>query len=404
MIEMLMEGELQSVKEQDSFREMWKQIAQKHKVKWEDFHMLLTMEVCPEGVIECSFEDKFVSIAAQTNVAGPGFHACVASIYDDILLDSGLSFQVNDPTGYYEKRDFEELKYRYFYPWLRTIADYVLEHKQQANMCLCWSFDDYEPLGKDGYVVTPLGYMAIEEFEKEDSELAQSFFIWHNQKRDAHFYRNCAYALLWKECFFDYSAMNAYSASYAHKIIDYLEAAYDKDNLLTLPYDLYSQLCQVMGREELLHGQAAPRKMMIGYRQELVFYSVGNFKIACMGVAEKSYDSVMDTLNIMAPYKQEDAPWSWLIKASAMPHEQGESSYFPCFENAQTIPLTFTDMQGKACIQKEDDYYRMDVQINKEKECLYVEAIACEEVMLQEILQWLSLSIYQKKAEESLKH
>ena len=134
MIEMLMEGELQSVKEQDSFREMWKQIAQKHKVKWEDFHMLLTMEVCPEGVIECSFEDKFVSIAAQTNVAGPGFHACVASIYDDILLDSGLSFQVNDPTGYYEKRDFEELKYRYFYPWLRTIADYVLEHKQQANM------------------------------------------------------------------------------------------------------------------------------------------------------------------------------------------------------------------------------------------------------------------------------
>ena len=117
MIEMLMEGELQSVKEQDSFREMWKQIAQKHKVKWEDFHMLLTMEVCPEGVIECSFEDKFVSIAAQTNVAGPGFHACVASIYDDILLDSGLSFQVNDPTGYYEKRDFEELKYRYFYPW-----------------------------------------------------------------------------------------------------------------------------------------------------------------------------------------------------------------------------------------------------------------------------------------------
>ena len=123
-----------------------------------------------------------------------------------------------------------------------------------------------------------------------------------------------------------------------------------------------------------------------------------------MGVAEKSYDSVMDTLNIMAPYKQEDAPWSWLIKASAMPHEQGESSYFPCFENAQTIPLTFTDMQGKAYIQKEDDYYRMDVQINKEKECLYVEAIACEEAMLQEILQWLSLSIYQKKAEESLKH
>lgn len=44
--------------------------------------------------------------------------------------------------------------------------------------------------------------------------------------------------LLWKECYFAYSSMlNEYTDKIANSILDYLEAAYEKDDLLPLPMD-----------------------------------------------------------------------------------------------------------------------------------------------------------------------
>ncbi len=54
-----------------------------------------------------------------------------------------------------------------------------------------------------------MGYMTKDKFlHSEVEDLAKEFFIWNEEKRTAQYYRNCAISLLWKECYFEYSAMN----------------------------------------------------------------------------------------------------------------------------------------------------------------------------------------------------
>lgn len=407
MIEIIMEGQLEKESDRESFAELLKEVSEKHKIKIEDYDTMLSMEVCPEGVIECSFEGKFISIAAQTNVAGPGFHACTALIFDDIMLESGMVFDVNDPTQYYENRDFEALKYKYFYPWLKTIAEYILEHApNDDNICICWPIDEYQPRGRKGHVVTPMGYMAVEDFADKDIEaLAEQFFIWNHAQRDAHFYRNCALTLLWKECFFEYSLMNETSNKTANLILDYLEAAFEADNLLDLPYDIYDQLCDSVCREKLIHGEHKTRVYEIGYRKELIYYTLSHWRIPCSGFAEKTFDRVTDTLNIMAPYKSADTPWQWLIKANEYAHAQGEQHYYPVIEQGENVfELNVNDMSAKGCVDMMDDYHVLRLQVNHDEDALYIECIIRQMEDVECIKAWCSQITYLKQDIDTMKN
>ena len=79
-IEVVLEGALEKEKDREQFSQYLKDVCVKKKVHIEDYDATLMMDICPEGYIECSYEGTFVSIVAQTNVAGPGFHAFVCSL------------------------------------------------------------------------------------------------------------------------------------------------------------------------------------------------------------------------------------------------------------------------------------------------------------------------------------
>lgn len=392
-MEIVLEGKLEKEKDRESVTAFLQQICERHKIKSEDYDTLLMIEVCPEGSIECSYEGCFVSIAAQTNVAGPGFHAFVCRLFDDIIQEAPIHFEVSDPTGYYTTRNFETLKYQYFYRWLADIKDYVKEQADDSEITLCWPVNDYRPKKKDGYVVTPMGYLSKRDFKERDCEdLAKDFFIWNDIERTAHYYRNCALSLLWKECFYAYSNMNETTDKIGNSIVDYLEAAYEKDNLLPLPLKAYEEVCAALHREVLIHHGEDMGLSHIGYRKELISYYLGNWSIPVHGCCEKSYDASTQSLHFMAPYKEADEPWHWMIKANAYSFEQPVCDFLEALRHPKTDEEGFSfekeDLHMMGVIRQEEAYFTMQVQVNCEHDTLFLECVIKEKADVELLRGW----------------
>ena len=406
-IEIVLEGKLEKEQEKEGFSAFLKELCEEKKIKIEDYDAVVDMELCPQGHILCSYEGLFISIVAQTDLIGPGFHAYVCQFFDDIISESPLTFEVSDPTQYYEKRDFEGLKYNYFYQWLSSMRDYILElEKQGEPLYLCWNDPTYRPQAKKGMVVTTLGYIPVQDFKTLDIEdLAKKFFLWNQLERDAQYYRNCAYALLWKDCFFDYSAMNEQTDKVANMVADYIEVAYEKDDTLPLPLDLYQTLCKTIDREPLnLHGtsHAYPTQ---GYRHEQVIYPFGNWLLTVPGFSEYSYDRTTKTLHFMAPYKHSGEPWVWFINAYAFETEKDMSNFMnPEFlQPQQDEQRSFIDhgsVKGKVTSKEMGDYTEAHAQFLCGQQVLDVTVLSKSkeaEILMREFLEQID---YQQIEEE----
>ncbi len=131
--EIVLEGQLEKETDKEQFSGLSKEYREEMKLKIEDYGSALLIDVCPEGIVECSYEGRFISVSAQTNIVGPGFHAFVCTLFDAIIQNSQLSFEVIDSTRYYEERNFENLKYKYFYTWLENLQDYVKDQLDQVK-------------------------------------------------------------------------------------------------------------------------------------------------------------------------------------------------------------------------------------------------------------------------------
>lgn len=406
-IEVILEGALEQEKDREAFGEYLKSVCEAQKVHIEDYDTTLMMDICPEGYIECSYEGLFVSIAAQTNVAGPGFHAFVCSFFDEIVRNSPIKFEVSDPTNYVVDRDFEHLKYQYFYQWLKDIAGYVKDHHQDMkNLCISWPVDYYLPIGKEGYIVTPMGYISVDDFANLDvEELAQRFFIWNELEFNATYYRNCALSLLWKECYFEYSSMNDYSDKMGNMIIDYIEAAYEKDDQLPLPMQIYHSLCEVLQRDDLIHhGIEMEGIEDIGYRKYMVQYPFGNWRISVPGSSENGYDDKTQTLHFMAPYKVNEENWKWLIKANAFVLEE-DAVFAQSFASEEAFTIDGQRFQGRGLVQKNEEYTSINAQYISGKEMLLLEMIVQDPEDLDQLREWsMMIEHHQISDEESSKN
>lgn len=393
-IEIVLEGQLEKEADREQFSAFLKQVCDDKKLKMEDYDTSIMIDICPEGYIECGYEDRFVSIAAQTNVAGPGFHAYVCTVFDAIISGSQIPLEVSDPTGYYTDRNFETLRYQYFYRWLKDIQGYVLEHmEEEKELCISWPQEYYHPVWRDGFVVTPMGYIHKEDFRTRDVEdLADDFFVWNDFERTARYYRNCAMVLLWKECYFTYSSMNEYTDKVANSIIDYLEAAYEKDDLLPLPMDAYRSICTAIKREILIHHANELKVANLGYRNGIVSYHFGSWSIPAHGCCEKSFDETTQTMHFMAPYKEQDEPWKWMMKANAYSFEKEIPTFLEKLENPQDVMDSFSfekeTVSCKGIVENMDEYYMVVVQANCERDTLFLECIVRDEQDVAMIKEW----------------
>lgn len=316
-IEITLEGKLDNGLDQGTFFDILKDLAEKKNLQYREYQDSAVLEVCPEGIIECSLENEFISILAQTNAAGPGFHAFAADLYDDILMSSGLQFQVYDTTDYYDKRDFENLKQNHFYRWLEEITTYIKEHDQPQDLCIAWPLHAYVPKSIQGYVVTPMGYLPYEAFSYDRlEELAAQIFIWNKQERDAEFYRNCALNLLWKDCYYDYTMMNEESIKAAQQIVDYMDAAYRLDADMDLPVSAYGQLCNLLECEPLIPLREGT-DAVIGYRRMVVRYPFKDWLIPASGFCER-FGIGGEELILNGPYLNSDEPWNWMMRMETL--------------------------------------------------------------------------------------
>ncbi len=314
-IEIILEGTLKPSSNQEKFTAFLEHFCHHRHLKFEDYGTICLIEICPEGIIECSYENDFVSILAQTNVVGPGFHAYAADLLEALMEESDVELEASDPTGYMDDHDFEKLKYDYFYTWLSSVAAYVQDHEDLEHLCIAWPLHYYRPQEKQGAVITPMGYILVQDFAKMDiEELADRFFIWNEQGMHAGFYRSCALNLIWKECYFEYSAMNEYTYKTASAIMDYLEIAYEKDPMLPLPLGVYRLLAKVIKREDLLLGAYALPDEEMGYRRHPLQYELKDWRIPVDGCCEIYQDQEQKSAQINNGYHHEEEVWHWMLQ------------------------------------------------------------------------------------------
>lgn len=388
-IEVVLEGQLETEKDFEGYVGLLKELCESWKLKIEAYENFALIDVCPEGFVEVSYEDQFLSISAQTNVAGPGFHAYICDFFQAIIEKSPVELSVSDPTNYYQERNFEKLQKDIFYRWLKDISAYIEEKQEDyANLCISWPMDYYQPKPKKGYVVTPMGYISVQDFIHQDVEtLAQRFFIWNHMGRDAHYYRSAALNLMWKECYFEYTNMNEYTEKQADLILDLLEIAHEKDPQLPLPMDEYEFLCEIKGRTpKITDGKRMITLQEIGYRKDTVEFHFGNWAIPAHGCAEKSFDDANQTLYLMAPYKQADEPWKWMYKVNLFAFKQDVEEFLPeIMQGDQPFSFTNDQVKGMGNIEEKEDHLLLNAQLNCGKEMMLVQIILCQKEDLPEL-------------------
>lgn len=406
-IEVVLEGQLEEEKDFEGYIRLLQELCEKWKLKIEPFEKFALIEVCPEGFIEVTYEDTFLSISAQTNVAGPGFHAYVCDFFEAIQKESPLELQVSDPTNYFEQKNFEKLKHDIFYRWLQDIATYVKEYDREiSELCISWPMDYYQPQPKEGHVVTPMGYISVHDFMYQDIEtLAERFFIWNNQGRDAQYYRSAALNIMWKECYFEYTNMNEYTEKQADIMLDLLEIAYDLDPELPLPMNEYEYLCKLRGRSmKITDAKRMVTLQDIGYRRNLVEFHFGNWSIPAHGCAEKSIDESNQTLYLMAPYEHSEEPWKWMYKINIYAFKQEIEEFLPeIAEHEQSFTFEHENIKAMGNLEYKEDHILLNCQCNCGKEMMLIQVIICNEADVDALMKQIKMIKCRKVKDDAIK-
>ncbi len=362
-IEVALEAQLEEEKDFEGYLHLVAELAQKWQLKMEIMDTYALIDVCPEGTIQMSFTDGFLSITAQTAMAGPGFHAYVCDFFHAIEEKSPLTLTVIDPAHYYSHHNFDRLVKEVFHKWLSEIAQYLHNISDQDDcdqVSLLWPDGYYQPLAKKGYVVTLMGYISMEDFWKQDmEELAERFFVWNHLGRDGAYYRNAALNLLWKECYFEYSNMNEMTEKYADTILDYLEIAHRLDPLMALPMKEYQRLCEIRLREKRIHeANEMHFDLPIGYRRDIVNVGFGCWNIPISGFTQVNFNESTQALYLTAPYRSVEDPWQWMAKINVIEQESMiEERLREWDEVKDVIDLSHDQVKGKACLQNNGDGY-----------------------------------------------
>lgn len=261
------------------------------------------LEFCPEGWLFLHLADGGFHGECQTNIAGAGFHKAALELVETIAATAGLVLHVEDETGYYNERNFDELR-GYLYGWLgNLLTGVVMLSEQDGNtkgMQLCWPKpqERYLPAEIPQSVITPTGRWSIEQLKsalshpKNFADLAQRFFIWPDESKSSWFYHNCAMARLWTDCYFMPSERSKKDNAINEQIIKELEFAVFLDEQQPIPREDYRLLCQ-LSQHEPLNLQNTPNETYfgsIGYRKGLITENLLGLRMIMDGHFLRGYD------------------------------------------------------------------------------------------------------------------
>lgn len=363
-------------KEMNELYEVIDAICHREGVQIEDRIDRVEILVCPQGKILITEEDKNLVLTANTRHAGAGFHAFCVDIFKDIEEELPGEYELIDDLEFDKDEDFHRIHHVYEneLDYLRKLLLQDPDFRQKNYL-----YDETYvlPIEEEGKIHTATGSMDTNEFLNKDlHDLMDQFYVWNDWDRDAQFYKNAALTLLAKEGVGAYSKMNEQTEKTANEIMDYLEIAHELDKDMPLPVKEYEELAFLLDRDNKLKDAPSMIGDAIQYRSKNLYHLFEDVRIVADGAAERSYDPVNQSLNLMAPYK-DDGEWKWLLQASKNP------SIITNYEHLTQQDPIKTDL-GYVWMDswKEDGIYTIEAIIRQDERWLYIHAVARKEEYL----------------------
>ncbi|WP_294730057.1 hypothetical protein [uncultured Faecalibaculum sp.] len=354
-------------------------ICEREGIQAEERQDTVEILVCPQGKILVTEGDRELTLTANTRHAGAGFHAFCVDIFKDIEEEQPGKYELIDDLEYASDEDFHRLHHVYENE-LDYIRNLILTDPDFRRKNYLYDETYYLPKAGDDEILTSRGPLSRREFQSMDlDDLMDWFYVWNDWDRDARFYRNAALTLLAKEGVGEYTVMNDATIKTANEICDYLEIAHEKDPELPLPVNTYFLLVNLLGREDRLKDCPRMKEPAVQYRQRDVYHLFADCQVVAPGAAERSFDPVTNSVNLMAPYKEE-GEWSWLIQASKDDHIlTGKAQVMdqePHLEEGGMLWMDDWEEDGfqvlEAVIRKDEDYLYIHVIANDEKYMPYL--------------------------------
>lgn len=343
--------------------------------------ILLTFTEVKQGL----FAKIQLSCEVNTSAVGAGFHAAAIDFVDALASSEQMKMEMADETKYYEHRNFERMRREHFYSWLNNLVEFCRKSREEMNnLCLCWDMNQYLPENIPGTVITPFGRFNINDMvalvEREGIEaFAKGFFLWNERERDGRFYRNCALAMLWEDCFFQPGGRSEADNGVNQTVIELLEQAMLLDSGLSMPKAEYALLCRLQDHRpvDISSFPDYESSYPIGFRRSLVSNRMGNTSLTVHGSFLMEEDE-----NATIWYDGQLDHWH-SIRVSAMDVRQGSAEFSPrLFENTAEPMEEFDagDGRGRAAFAGEqqndagETYYQSIAQIICQRQMTFITA------------------------------
>ncbi len=383
-------GKCVDEKDVEGIRKIVSELAINSQMKVIEFEEMMILEVCPLGKITFSSEEQLFSLDANSDFAGAGFHDFVIHFYETLQqkVDTMVEVQIIDPSGYDIHKNFIRLQNEYKL-WMKKLVDSIENMHNLSWLAFGLSDQGYLPKQIEGYVNTHMHRKSFDYFKQDLDMICDELFIWNEKGKNAKYYRNCAYYLLYVEHYDDYYSMNEESLQCANDILSYLESAYELDDSVALPLDHYDELCMLLNRKKGLDEAIHDDLTIVGYRSEAVYYPINRFYVLNDGHCETSYDHTSDSYYFMAPYKSISEEWKYMYIYTVNPSRNALKT----FSEHKLLKLEHENLDIKYYIENQEQIHLYSMVKNK-KQNLFVHVVLKEEAMIEEALNLLKQTKY----------
>lgn len=160
--------------------------------------------------VEFCFDGDLLICSAKTSTVGPGYHAYLVEMLEEIGVRCDLPWEwsdeaegFEDETGYQEDGDFTRTQDEMCW-WLRAVANSVLDCSPDSGHLISMR-SNFGLAHHDYFAASATGFWERAFFEEAAKRqphalhaLAAQFFPWWNKGLDASFWRNAALVQMWE--------------------------------------------------------------------------------------------------------------------------------------------------------------------------------------------------------------
>jgi hypothetical protein len=233
---------------------------------------------CPHPAAEdvtFSYDDDRLICSAKTSTVGPGYHAYLVEMLEDIgrrcdlpweWSDEGEGF--GDDAGYHGDRSFDRIQDEMCW-WLRAVANSVLDDSRSARHLISMR-SNFGLAHADYFAASATGFWDRDFFEKAARRqpdtlhgLAARFFPWWSKNLDARFWRNAALVLMWERLTWSPPENDAQRAVY-ELTLTCLSKARQLDPFTPLPEAEAAEIRALLSKEQAF---PIPEQGRIGFRR-----------------------------------------------------------------------------------------------------------------------------------------